>query len=424
MAASGVEIFGTILFALAVLHTFLVKKIRQLSHRFPDESTTGAFLHLAGEIEVVFGLWAAVFFAGLAILEGTSRVVEYQNGLHFTEPLFVFCIMVMASTRPILEAAQRAIQFCSQGVARLLRLPHEPVDLFFLFVLGPLAGSLITEPAAMTVSALLLSRMIKSHDETAIYLMIAVLFVNVSIGGALTPYAAPPILMVVGKWGWGLAEVFSLFGSKALLAVFLNALILVLLFWKKLDADVHAFHELPKREPIPAWVIVVHLILLALLVLNAHHPNMAMGMLLLFLGVTTVTKNHQDALRLRESLLVAFFLGGLIVFGPLQAWWLSPVLRSLDAFALFVGATALTAITDNAALTYLGSQVEGLSEVSKYFLVAGAVTGGGLTIIANAPNAAGYTILQDRFPGGLHPGKLFVAALGPTLIAFLCFGFL
>ena len=58
--------------------------------------------------------------------------------------------------------------------------------------------------------------------------------------------------------------------------------------------------------------------------------------------------------------------------------------------ALFFGAAALTAITDNAALTYLGSLVEDISDQSKYSLVAGAVAGGGLTVIANAPNPAGF----------------------------------
>jgi hypothetical protein len=56
---------------------------------------------------------------------------------------------------------------------------------------------------------------------------------------------------------------------------------------------------------------------------------------------------------------------------------------------MYFGATALTAITDNAALTYLGSLVEGVSDQLKYALVAGAVSGGGLTVIANAPNPAG-----------------------------------
>jgi Na+/H+ antiporter NhaD/arsenite permease-like protein len=130
---------------------------------------------------------------------------------------------------------------------------------------------------------------------------------------------------------------------------------------------------------------------------------------------------------LREGLLVGFFLAGLVTLGSLQAYWLKPLIQSLSGGALFFGATALTAITDNAALTYLGSLVEGISDELKYALVAGAVTGGGLTVIANAPNPAGVGILQSAkvFEGeGISPLGLFTGALGPTLIAVVFFWFL
>lgn len=86
------------------------------------------------------------------------------------------------------------------------------------------------------------------------------------------------------------------------------------------------------------------------------------------------------------------------------------------------GAITLGAFTDNAAITYLGSLVQGLSEEFKYFLVAGAVCGGGLTIIANAPNPAGAAILKSHFEdNSIDPRYLFLGALVPTLIASLCF---
>jgi len=94
----------------------------------------------------------------------------------------------------------------------------------------------------------------------------------------------------------------------------------------------------------------------------------------------------------------------------------------MNANAVFFGATALTAITDNAALTYLGSLVPGLSDAFKVALVAGAVTGGGLTVIANAPNPAGVAILRSRFDQHtIHPLGLLLGALPPTLVAMLAF---
>ena len=146
-----------------------------------------------------------------------------------------------------------------------------------------------------------------------------------------------------------------------------------------------------------------------------------MGIFLVFLGLAEAYRRHHDKLLLREGLMVAFFLAGLIVIGGQQQWWLEQVLANLDGSTLFFGAAALTAITDNAALTYLGSLVEGISEEFKYALVAGAVAGGGLTVIANAPNPAGYSLLKDSFDEhSISPLSLLLAALPPTLVAIGC----
>ena len=99
-----------------------------------------------------------------------------------------------------------------------------------------------------------------------------------------------------------------------------------------------------------------------------------------------------------------------------------PLLLGMDASTVYAGATALTAVTDNAALTYLGSLVEGLSDEFKYALVAGAVTGGGLTVIANAPNPAGFAILRGNFEDeSIHPLGLLIAATPPTITAIIAF---
>src|SRR5690606_37415165 len=139
-------------------------------------------------------------------------------------------------------------------------------------------------------------------------------------------------------------------------------------------------------------LLIVDLLLLLGLVPFAHHPGGLMGAFLLFLGLANAPRRNQARLILREGVPVAFFLAGLVVLGGKQQWWLEPLLMSMSSDAVFFGAAALTAVTDNAALTYLGSLVEGLSDEFKYMLVAGAVAGGGLTVIANAPNPAGMSI--------------------------------
>ena len=419
----SIEILGTIIFGIAVIHTFCVKQILGWSHHYPPDSGMRAFLHLAGEIEVVFGLWAAVFMLIYGCLQGFHAVLEYQQKLEFTEPIFIFCIMVVAATKPVLTVAQTIIQSIAQVVSKVFRVPEVHADVLIILILGPLSGSLITEPAAMTVSALLLNAMVKENRQRLMYLLLAVLFVNISIGGALTPFAAPPMLMVAGKWQWDFAFVAKHFGWKSFSAVAVNTILLVSLMFKDIRGAMASLKNANTRQQrMPLGVIAIHILILIGLVLSAHYSSTAFGLFLLFLGISTVTKKYQEPLRLRESLLVAFFLGGIIMFGPLQKWWLQPLLSQMSQLTLYFGASLLTAVTDNAALTYLGSQVEGLTEISKYYLVAGALAGGGLTIIANAPNAAGFSIMQKHFPKGLNPMWLLVAAIIPTLIALFCLG--
>lgn len=429
MKYSTLELLGTIIFGLAVIHTFMVGKILSWSHRYPKDSLISNLLHLFAEIEAVFAIWASLFMVIYIALDGWKAAITYQNSLNFLEPFFIFAIMVVCSTRPILTAARHGIRFLSLIVQRFFRTPVILTDLFVTLVVGPLAGSLITEPAAMTVTAFMLNSMLLKESNKLIYGLIAVLFVNVSIGGSLTSFAAPPILMVAGKWGWDISYVFGHFGWKSAIAVILNAIGLLLFFKKDFIQNCISLQDVENRlgkshSAIPGLVIVIHLLFLAGIVATSHHQNAFLGILLMFLGVASVTQRYHDALRLKESLLVSMFLGGIIQFGAFQKWWLAPLLSRMSDAILFKGAIALTAVTDNAALTYLGSQVENLTVSSQYALVAGAIAGGGLTIIANAPNAAGYSILSHKFPGGIKPLKLLIAALLPTVVAVICLWFL
>ncbi|MBK8284040.1 MAG: putative Na+/H+ antiporter [Ahniella sp.] len=419
MTPATMEWIGTALFALAVLHTFSTKFFDHLSHTRPAHA--GVF-HLLGEVEIVFGFWAMVLFAFFVGLQGKPQALAYVDGLNFTEPMFVFAIMVIAASRAILQTSR----FLVETVSRLL--PFNPQVAFFVTTMSlvPLLGSFITEPAAMTLAALILRDRFYGRNvpERFKYAILGVLFVNISIGGVLTPYAAPPVLMVAATWNWDIGFMISTFGWRAIIAVLFNAAFLTFWFRKELSAQ-----ALPERAgptiTLPIPLLLLHLILLVGVVLFAHDPPVFMGFLLLYLGVAEAYPQHQDKLLLREALLVAFFLAGLVVLGGLQRWWLQPLLTGMTDTQVYFGATALTAITDNAALTYLGSLVQGLTDEFKYALVAGAVTGGGLTVIANAPNPAGYSILRSRFhEGSISPLGLLGAATPPTLVAIVCFWFL
>jgi hypothetical protein len=211
------------------------------------------------------------------------------------------------------------------------------------------------------------------------------------------------------------------FGWKAVIAVTVNASAAAFLFRDYLRELPPLSRSVSKLE-VPTWVIGVHLAFLASVVFFNHHLVVFLALFLFFLGFTEAYKRFQSPLILREGLMVGFFLAGLVVIGGQQKWWLQPLLTDMNATALFTGATFLTAITDNAALTYLGSLVDGVSEEFKYSLLAGAVTGGGLTVIANAPNPAGFAILKGSFEeGSISALGLLAAAAGPTLVAAAAF---
>lgn len=429
MYPSPFEYVATVIFLLAVLHTFLVKRFEHMAKRYPNGSIGENIFHLLGEVEVVFGLWSLVLMMAMIIHDGQHATLTYLEGRNFTEPLFVFAIMTIAATRPILAFFESAMQRVAHALSRITSLSSATALYLSILILGPLLGSLITEPAAITITALMLKRTFYDTPTSMRFKVwsFALLLVNISIGGTLTPYAAPPVLMVAQKWGWDLSFMLSHFGLKALLAITLNTVVCAFIFRKTL-AGFNTVSSPSVSLPAPRMpfaMSVIHLLFLIGVVLSAHHSTVFIGVLLFFIGFTHVTREYQDELRIREALLVAFFLAGLVVLGGLQGWWISPLLATLSSGTLFIGAAALTAITDNAAITYLGSLAPHLSDLSKYALVSGSVIGGGLTLIANAPNPAGYGILKSTFgEEGISPLALFVAAVPPTLIAALCFWFL
>lgn len=416
MTYTTIELVASILFFIALIHTFATKQFERLSHRFPRHA--GVF-HLLGEVEVVFGFWAIVLIFFMALFEGGHQALTYAESRQYTEPLFVFVVMVVAASKPILQFVLDAIKF----ISKLIPIRNTLTSAWLGLAAVPLFGSAITEPAAMTIAALMLAPRVFRSDipEKAKYFALGVLFVNVSIGGTLSSFAAPPVLMVASTWHWDSMYMLTHFGWKAAIAVVINATIAVFILRKHL--------QLPNQESTaagnhraPFALTLVHLSFLIAVISLAHHPVAFMGLFLMFLGVAQAYERHQNTLIIKEALLVAFFLAGLVVLGGMQQWWLQELVATMSPDILFFGSAALTAVTDNAALTYLGSLISGISEQAKYSLVAGAVAGGGLTMIANAPNPAGVALLKRGFADeSIGAGELLVGAAVPTLVAIIAF---
>ena len=443
--AEPMNLAATAIFLLAILHTFLAARFTDLAHSVQHRrddaadaahaprrpSVLAGFLHFLGEVEVVFGLWVVPLLVVFTLRSGWAAVTHYvDEEVVYTEPLFVIVIMALASSRPVVGFAESALR-------RIAGIGGATPAAWWLTILivAPLLGSIVTEPAAMTIAALLLARQFYDLQPSVAlkYATLGLLFVNVSIGGTLTHFAAPPVLMVARVWNWDLAFMLSHFGWRAVLAVVVSTLCYYALFRRELGALAQrppvADVEQPDEDvdaasgllPVPAWITIAHLLFIAWTVINAHHPPLFLGGFLFFLGFVRATAAYQSRLDLRAPLLVGFFLAGLVIHGGLQAWWITPVLASLGETSSFVGATVLTAFNDNALITYLATLVPNLSDGIRMAVVEGAVTGGGLTVIANAPNPAGQALLARFFDGAIYPLRLLLAALIPTLIAAAAF---
>jgi len=436
---------ATAIFFAAIAHTFLAAKFRAISHRFAhqceglerrladapeDPSQLAAQLdrkkflsvvfHFFGEVEAVFGIWVIPLALATVLMKGVGTAKTYINGVNFTEPIFVAVIMAIASSRPVLFFAEALLR-------RVARAGGGTPAAWWLAILtgGPLLGSLITEPAAMTICALLLGgRFYRLQPSMPLrYATLGLLFVNISVGGTLTHFAAPPVVMVAAKWGWNLPFMLSHFGWKAALGIVVANSVVFLIFRRELLALRGVAGAAGDRRPgVPRGIVAVHLLFIGFVVYAAHYAAVVVLVFMLFLAFVMATERNQDLIALRSPVLVGFFLAGLVIHGGCQGWWIEPVLSCLHPVPLLLGSSVLTAFNDNAAITFLASLVPGFSPDAKFAVVAGAVAGGGLTVIANAPNPAGQSILQSHFGvDGIDAFKLLLASLAPTAIMILAF---
>jgi hypothetical protein len=442
------NLVAALVFLCAIIHTFLARKFLSISLRLknrcdilqwleghPEEGNIHAknhdrllfraeLFHFMGEVEAVFGIWLIPLFIAIILFHGWQAMVDYVEHVDTSQATFVVVIMAMAGSKPIMRLSEI-------GIGKLANLGGGSPIAWWLSILtlGPLLGSFITGPAAMTISALLLRHRFYNLQprESLKYATLGLLFVNVSVGGMLTQFGSPPVIMVAGPWKWSFAHMFLSFGWKAALGILVANALYLGIFWKELSRleAIALTTERIESHPVPVLITVCHIMFLVWTVANATHSLLLILGLLFFLAFVAATRRHQEIIALRPALMVGFFLASLVIHGGCQQWWIAPMLGHLSEWPLMIGATVLTTFNDNAAITYLASLVPGLSDSLKYAVVAGAVTGGGLTVIANAPNPAGQSILASRFgEAGIAPLKLFLAAVFPTIImgaAFMVF---
>lgn len=429
---------ASIVFACAIVHAFMTGRIRRRAHQLhekqlkiflkkhPNQDPKKDFacfraeiLDLLGEVEAVFGVWLFALLGMFLYYKDWHTFVAYIENRSYTEAMFVVVIMALASAKPLVRLAEHNLH----SAAGLLG-GKTAAYWFLLLSIPPLLGSFITEPGAMTIGATLLGQQFyqKKPPKTLAYATLGLLFVNISVGGTLTHFAAPPVLIVSNAWGWGIEYMLTNFGWKAIIGILLSNTLYFLIFKKQLQQldGVKTKIKAPESK-IPVWIVLCHVAFVVWTVFTAHHPTLFIAGFLFYMAFAQATRPHQADFQLKSPLLVGFFLAGLVTHGGLQGWWIAPLLGSFDEVTLMIGATVLTAFNDNAAITYLASLVPDFGESMRYAVVAGALTGGGLTVIANAPNPAGQAILHKHFENGISPAYLALGAIVPTVIVGLCF---
>lgn len=348
------NLIASLVFALAIAHTLmantihgLAKKMGAREENLPHQDEGYAkrvkwflleLVYFLGEVEIVFGLWAFPLLFLLAMRFGWDTAASHFDGLDYTEPLFVIVMMTLAGSYPIVRFAEK----CLQAIVSLCGGSQKAWWITLLTV-APLLGSFITEPAAMTLAAMLLATKFYLHRPTPrlAYATLGLLFCNVSIGGVLTHFAAPPVLMVAKKWDWSTPFMMSHFGINAVIGIALATFLYAILFrkdFRKLTAKpdpalVDDAEVSLNNTRVPGWITLVHILLMIVVISNNHYPAVFLGAFLLFLGFHEVTKPFQSPLSLRSPLLVGFFLAGLVVHVSFQAWWIEPPAPTLQRIA-------------------------------------------------------------------------------------------
>jgi len=428
------------LFVLAIIHTLSVHRVHAWARRLEasqaprragkrwQRSLPVQLLYFLSEVEVIFAFWVIPLFISIVCVYGWTIGVEYINTRDYTEPLFVAVVLSLAATRPIIQLAERAIQWCAKWLGGSLSAWW-----FTLLTIGPILGSFITEVGAMTLCALLLSRQFYEFhpSKNLAYATISLLFVNVSVGGILTDFASPAVLVLAHCWHWTTFDMFTIFGWKAAFGIALSNLGYWFIFRKefrlldekkrRLAASQFLSPLKEKESRIPKWVTFVHILFLVWIVVVSHYTAIFIASFLFFVGFHQATRAHQYPIRLVRPMLVGLFLAGLVIHGGLQGWWVVDLLEGLGPLSVMGVAMLLTGFNDNTAISYLTTLVPNWGDAFKYAVFTGVVAGGGLTVIANAPNPAGFAILGRHFQAGIKPLRLFLMALGPTWLLYLIF---
>lgn len=421
------QLTSTLILFFATVHMFCTPWLyrRSLAYAKKKEESAKHWKHyhflseiyfLISEVEVVFGIWLIPLLAFFSWFEGWRPALAYLNSRDYGHALYIMVVLVVIGSRPIITLAELVLEW----FARLGK--DTPAAWWWtILIVGPLLGSFIKEPAAMVLSAILLTRKFYPFKPSPLfqYATLGLLFANISVGGMLTNFASRALFIVADHWNWDMLYMLKNFGWKAVVAIISATAVYYLIFRKEFARFPKKLETVEKEEsyqPAPIWITIVHLFFLAGIVLTSETPALFIGIFILFLGFWRATLFYQKRLHLQSAILVGFFFAGLIIHGELQSWWVVPIIQKLSNIGVMEASFILSSVMDNAIVGYLTVQIPQIDDLKHYLIISGAMAAGGLTLVANAPNPLGYSILRASFDERLSFLYLFLGALFPSLL--------
>ncbi|WP_213357473.1 putative Na+/H+ antiporter [Chlamydiifrater phoenicopteri] len=418
------------IFSLSLVHMFLTpyfyKVCENYAHKkmvYPEQrekyGVLSELFKILSRVELVFILWSAPLFFWFLITEGTRLSIAYFSSRNYIFPFFVVVIVLFIESRPIVYLGERLLSKIANFGKK------SPAAWWWTILLvSPFITPLIKETGTMVLACVLLVAKFFpfSPSKKFSYATAGLLFSNVSIGGMLFPITSRAVFLINSKLRWSAVFVLKYFSWKAFLAILVSTTIYYLIFRKEFQAFPSTIPSRKTSEAVPWWVVVVHILFLVAVIFVRHIPVILVGVVLTFLGFRALTIMYQSPISFTKVGMVGLFFSGLILFGDLQEWWVLALMEKVSYEGHMIISFIMSMFLDNALVNYLIFKLPSANDCYHYLAISGAMSAGGLTLMANVPNIIGYLLLRPSFKvRSVSLVWLFVAALPPAVISALIF---
>lgn len=418
-------------FILSIVHIFMIPVFARLYRNYQNKRIAfpedwkrflwlGEWYRLMSTIELVFLLWSVPLFFWFLYTEGYKGTMAYLNTRNYTFSMFIIVMWLLLGSKPISYAVEHAFA----KIANIGRQSPKSWWLTVMFV-APLSTIFLRETGAIIIATTLLAKYFYdlSPSTRFSYATMGLLFSNVSIGGLLTTSSSRSLSMILRTLRWDNYEVMTHFGWKALLAICLSTTVYYYLFRRE-------FHHFPRKiehiinagRKIPIWIICVHIAMAFAAMRFRSAPVLMGGVCIFYVFFHRLTVFYQNKIDFWKVCCLGVFFIGMSFVGGLQEWWILKLVKNSSDFGYMWAAYILSIFLDNVLVNLMMHDLPVVTDCYLYLVVAGCMSAGGLTLIANTPNIVSFATLRPFFQKpSFSFWKLFLASLFPSVLALMLF---